>query len=229
MYRGHIDNEVIQMSYGAEILEEMMIEEEVAHAAKNIKMGNKTLDVDEFKQFIGGLFRRYNVVTHWKMKGGKIIAVKDMTDEHLTNTINMLRRQIDGSIHDEFVYDNIISMEKELERRNKKMKIQNVDLKVVGVTFTNEGTGEKRSDIIRELMSKNPEEIKVELVREPENKFDINAVKVLADSKQIGYIGKEYASIIAPLLDEYEEFAVTVKGIGEYKNRPYCEITINQL
>ena len=108
-------------------------------------------------------------------------------------------------------------------------KIQNVDLKVVGVTFTNEDTGEKRSDIIRELMDKKPEEIKIQLVREPENKYDINAIKVLADNKQIGYIGKEYATIIAPLMDEYEEFAVTVKGIGEYKNRPYCEVTINQL
>lgn len=108
-------------------------------------------------------------------------------------------------------------------------KITNVDLKVVGVTFTNEGTGEKRSEIIRELMNKKPEEIKIKLVREPENKFDMNAVKVLADDRQIGYIGKEYASIIAPLLDEYEEFDTKVKGIGEYKNRPYCEITINQL
>lgn len=109
------------------------------------------------------------------------------------------------------------------------MKIQNVDLKVVGVTFTNEGTGEKRADIIRELMNKKPEDIKIELVREPENKYDMNAIKVLADDRQIGYLGKEYASIIAPLLDEYEEFDVRVKGIGEYKNRPYCEVTINQL
>lgn len=110
------------------------------------------------------------------------------------------------------------------------MKIQNVDLKVVGVTFTNEDTGEKRSTIIKELAEvKKPEEITITLEREKDNKYDMNAVKVLADDKQIGYIGKEYASIIAPLMDEYEEFTAVVKGIGTYKNRPYCEITINQV
>ena len=172
----------------------------------------------------------YGAVTHWKMKGGKLIAISNMTDLHLQNTINMLRKQIDGSIHDEFVYDNIIAMKNELKRRNNKMKIQNVDLKVVGVTFKNEDTGEKRGEIIRELAAhKKPEDISIELVREPENKYDMNAIKVMADGKQIGYVGKEYAAIIAPLLDEYEEFNVRVKGIGEYKNRPYCEITINQL
>ena len=170
----------------------------------------------------------YGIARTWKMSGGKVINIRDMTDTHLQNTINYLRRQIDGSIHDEFVYDNIIAMENELNRRTKKM-IQNVDLKVVGVTFTNEGTGEKRSDIVRELAQKNVSDIKIQLVREPENQYDANAIKVIADDRQIGYIGKEYATIIAPLMDEYEEFSAVVKGIGEYKSRPYCEITINQL
>lgn len=111
-------------------------------------------------------------------------------------------------------------------------QIQNVDLKVVGVTFRNEGTGESRREIIRELAAKygdNFRDINVEIKREPDNKYDANAVMVLTDGKQIGYLGREYAAIIAPLMDEYEEFTATVKGIGEYKNKPYCEITINQL
>lgn len=111
-------------------------------------------------------------------------------------------------------------------------QIQNVDLKVVGVTFRNEGTGESRSTIIRELKAKYGDDvssIKIEIKREPDNKFDANAVMVLADGKQIGYLGREYAAIVAPMMDDCEEFTATVKGIGEYKNRPYCEITINQV
>ena len=56
-------------------------------------------------------------VKYWRMRGGKIIAISDMTDIHLINTINMLRRQVDGSMHDDFVYDNIDAMEKELKKR----------------------------------------------------------------------------------------------------------------
>ena len=60
---------------------------------------------------------QYGHITHWKSAGGKIIALKDMTNQHLRNTIKFLERQIDGSLHDEFVHDNIIAMKNELNRR----------------------------------------------------------------------------------------------------------------
>lgn len=56
--------------------------------------------------------------TYWRMKGGKLIRISDMTDTHLKNTIAFLKRQIDGSLHDDFVYDNVTAMENELKRRN---------------------------------------------------------------------------------------------------------------
>ena len=57
------------------------------------------------------------LVTHWKIKGGRFIAINDMTTTHLINTIAMLRRQIDGSAHDDFCWDNISAMEEELRKR----------------------------------------------------------------------------------------------------------------
>ena len=70
--------------------------------------------------------------------------------------------------------------------------IKNVDLKVVGVTFSNDD-GSKRSEIIREIIDKidtgmDSGDVEIKLERESDIKFDINAIKVMADGKQIGYI-----------------------------------------
>lgn len=56
-------------------------------------------------------------VEYWKMKGGRTIAICNMETSHLINTIKMLRQQIDGSLHDDFCWDNIDAMEKELRKR----------------------------------------------------------------------------------------------------------------
>ena len=108
-------------------------------------------------------------------------------------------------------------------------KIKNVDLKVVGVTFKNED-GTSRGDIIRELSERfkgmHPD---VLLEREYDNKFDKNAIKVIADGKQIGYIGKDYAQILAEFMDAGRKFTANVKDCGTYKNRPYCEITVQEV
>lgn len=79
------------MSYGAELLEEM----EVNYAA-------------EVSLRLSGW---------WRMKSGRLIRIVDMTDTHLINTINMLRRRIDGSAHDDYCWDTINMMENELKKR----------------------------------------------------------------------------------------------------------------
>ena len=107
-------------------------------------------------------------------------------------------------------------------------KITNVDLKVVGVTFTNDDGSSRKDKIIE--MSQYKDKVVIQLEREPQNQYDPNAIKVLADGKQIGYIGKDYSGILAPMMDnEFRRFSARLKDCGEYKNRPYCEITINEL
>lgn len=163
---------------------------------------------------------------YWYTKDGWIIKLSDMSTRHLINTIKMLRRQIDGSAHDDFVFDNIDAMQKELKRRVINMsKIENVTLKVAGVTFKNDDGSSRRDIIVNELRAGD----KVFIERESDNQFDVNAIKVMTEYGQIGYIGKDYASILAEQMDYGVEFDATLNEFGEYKNRPYCNIIINQI
>ena len=108
-------------------------------------------------------------------------------------------------------------------------KIKNVELKVVGVTFKNDD-GSSRADKIVEIAILGKEHFKVELEREPQNKYDPNAIKVVADGRQIGYIGKDFSGILAPMMDnEFRKFTATIKDCGEFKNRPYCVLLINEV
>lgn len=111
-----------------------------------------------------------------------------------------------------------------VQQEAEQPKIVNVDMKVVGVTFANED-GSSRKETILGMTTASP----VDLIREPDNKYDKNAIKVITGDKQIGYIGKEYASIMAPLMDNEIQFTAVVNDCGEFKKRPYCEIRINQL
>lgn len=103
-------------------------------------------------------------------------------------------------------------------------KIENVTLKVVGVTFKNDD-GTSRRDIILN-MNKTAD---VWLEREPDNQYDPNAIKVMTHDGQIGYIGKDYAAILAEKIDGGTEFCATLGEFGEHKSRPYVNIIINEV
>lgn len=104
-------------------------------------------------------------------------------------------------------------------------KIQNVKLKVVGVTFTNDDTGTPRQSILAQLNT----ESAVFLDREPNNKYDKNAVKVMTLLGQVGYIGKDYAQIIAEMMDSGRKFRATVAEVDTYKNNYYMQISIDEV
>jgi len=81
------------------------------------------------------------------------------------------------------------------EPKNKRR----FEVAVVGVTF------EGRQDIISELCvaqeAENGIALTGRLIREPQNRFDSNAVAVEVEGKQIGYIPKALAAKLAPRID----------------------------
>ena len=81
---------------------------------------------------------------------------------------------------------------------------------VVGVTFEN------RQEVIARLS----EGERISLIREPDNAFDPNAVKVVRwDHQQVGYLDREVAKILAPKMDYYgRPIIATVKRLtgGNY-------------
>lgn len=97
--------------------------------------------------------------------------------------------------------------------------IKNVKLKVVGVTF------EGRQEIIKQL---NKNDV-ITIRREPSNRFDINAIAVWSEKGQVGYIGKDYATILAPMMDAGTKFEATIAELDEYKNTHYIHILINEI
>ena len=97
--------------------------------------------------------------------------------------------------------------------------IKNVKLKVVGVTF------EGRQEIIKQLDLSST----ITIRREPTNKFDKNAIMVMSEKGQIGYIGKDYATILAPMMDGGTQFNADIAELGEYKDTHYVHIVINEV
>jgi len=81
--------------------------------------------------------------------------------------------------------------------------------KVAGVIKTNRD-GSSRQEIINELSEYDI----LTLEREPNNTYDQNAIKVLTDDRrQIGYLTKELAAKLAPLMDAGQEIECDLKEI----------------
>ena len=46
---------------------------------------------------------------------------------------------------------------------------------------------------------------------------------------QVGYIGKEYTEIIAPMMDAGIAFSARINEVDEYKKKMYMSIIIDQV
>lgn len=72
-----------------------------------------------------------------------------------------------------------------------------------------------------------PVELKLE--REPDNRFDAFAIKVIYDNQHIGYIEASQAMFIAPWMDQGGTATCTVQELKPMKGNlhPICEVCVD--
>lgn len=92
------------------------------------------------------------------------------------------------------------------------VKLRRIETKAVGVTFG------KRQVLLERLTRYAADNITVQLKRDRLNLFDLNAVQIIAKvrgkgSAVIGYLNRELAAAIAPLLDKGKEVPSSFKGV----------------
>lgn len=101
-------------------------------------------------------------------------------------------------------------------------------VRVVGVTFVDEyPTNLHRLAIVH---THRTEDIELNLVRNPENPYDNNAVEVRHMVYMLGHLPKEVAARIAPLLDAGQEIIATVFQVlisQENPNQPGLDILLD--
>ena len=86
-------------------------------------------------------------------------------------------------------------------------------MKVAGVTF------EGRQRFVRRLT---PTSV-VQLEADPENPYDPNAIKVIADGNQIGFIPKE----LAATLKEWDTYTASITGLSSYRGRSGVRLRVH--
>lgn len=103
-----------------------------------------------------------------------------------------------------------------MEAAWKIVKSNGLSTRVAGTTFDN------RQNVLALIAKYNPADVDVQLVREPSNAFDSNAVAVTVSVKDkvravIGYLPKRVAAVISALMDKgFEVPSDTLSIVGGY-------------
>lgn len=87
-------------------------------------------------------------------------------------------------------------------------------------TFKVAGISHYKDDIIKNFASEEDDEFdyetsSVELIPEPENKYDPNAIKVMVDEIHVGYVPKQITSFVKDLINspDFESIKILIIGI----------------
>lgn len=95
------------------------------------------------------------------------------------------------------------------------------NIKVVGIAY--------HQPELAQLYPKDWENIDIQLEPEPTNKFDPNAIKVMADGLQIGYIPALVAEVMVEQLEEYNfECKLIYITMGLAGKKRTAKIAINR-
>ena len=92
------------------------------------------------------------------------------------------------------------------------VKLRTIQTRAAGVTYGN------RQTLLERLARYSPEDITVQLRREQDNAHDKNAVQVVAavkgkGSAVLGYLNKQLAAAVAPLMDKGAEIVSRFKAV----------------
>lgn len=95
------------------------------------------------------------------------------------------------------------------------------DVKVVGMHFR-ERDGVPAKAIVANMVPP----VQLELEREPGNRFDAYACKVMYQGQHIGYIEASSACFLSPWLDSGNKYSCTVDQLIEVKNILHPLVTL---
>jgi hypothetical protein len=128
----------------------------------------------------------------------------------IRKSVATIANRINGKIHD---------LAAAFRRAWQIVKGRELISKVSGVTY---GT---RQRALQRLEKYNLGMINITLERDADNTYDVNAVKVMVNVNSsrryhLGFIPRDLAALLAPLLDKGVELAARLKGItGGYETR----------
>ncbi len=78
-----------------------------------------------------------------------------------------------------------------------------------------------------ELWIKLEKDVELKLEREKDNQYDENAIKVMFDDFHLGYVNKETAKHLSPVMDEGTDTeAIITRVFGTPEDRPHIEMAI---
>lgn len=151
---------------------------------------------------------------------GSTIRVGDFT----YNSINLLRNQYVAHLkmmQDEGQRISTVPVVQAIPQPQSQAKV--IVTKVVGVTKTND-----RGVPIQSILPTISQDSDALLVREKENQYDSNAIKVIADYQHIGYVKADLASQIAPMIDSGKSSRCAILCITGGGDKNYgCNIRID--